>query len=123
MESKTLVEAVDERLASIAALLTSIEQGGGSADLRDLALNLVDAMKLFRRNPGVEAAANDLYAAAVALMMDAGVEAQPVVRKRRLFREAHIRFRTRLAAVAERVGPYEHLRVEAAPKRFAIHAA
>ena len=48
MESKTLVEAVDERLASIAALLASIEQGGGSADLRDLALNLVDAMKLLQ---------------------------------------------------------------------------
>jgi hypothetical protein len=34
-----------------------------------------------------------------------------------------MRFRTRLAAVAERVGPYEHLRVEVAADRIATHAA
>jgi hypothetical protein len=123
MVFKNLVEAVDERLAAIAALLTGIEQGGGSADLHDLSQNLADAMRLFQRNPGIEAAASDLYAAAVALMMDASVGAQPMVRKRRLFHDAHNRFRTRLAGAAERVGPYEHLHVEIIPARYSRKAA
>jgi hypothetical protein len=112
MAFKNLVEAVDDKLASIASILVSLEQGSGSVELRDLAQHLIDAMGLFQRNPGIDAAADDLYAAAAALVADRMVGSQPLVRKIRLFKDAHLRFRSRLLAAAERVGPYEHLVVQ-----------
>jgi hypothetical protein len=119
MAFRNLAEVVDEKLASIAPILADIEQGGGSADMRDLGRHLVEAMNLFQRNPGIEAAADDLYGAAAALMMDSKVNSQPVARKLRLFKEAHRRFHNRLIGAAERVGPYEHLVVEVFPARQA----
>jgi hypothetical protein len=119
MTFKILVEAVDEKLASIASILTRIEEGGDTEDLRNLGLHLIDAMGLFQRNPGIEAAADDLHAAAAALIMDSAARSQPVVRKLRIFKDAHLRFRNRLGGAAERVGPYEHLVVQVYPMRQA----
>jgi hypothetical protein len=119
MAFKILAEAVDDKLASIAPILTRLEQEGESLDLRDLGQHLIDAMGLFQRNPGIEAAADDLYAAAAALVMDSTVRSQPIARKLRLLKEAHLRFRNRLVSAAERVGPYEHLVVEVLPVRQA----
>jgi hypothetical protein len=50
MTFKMLADAVDEKLALIAPVLGRIEQGGQSADLRDLVLHLMDALGLFQRN-------------------------------------------------------------------------
>lgn len=108
MTFKVLADAVDEKLASIALVFARMEQGG-SADLRELAAHLMDAMALFQRNPGIEAAADDLYAATAALLADSTPQSQPMARKRRLFKEAHLRFTSRLMGAAERLGPYEHL--------------
>lgn len=119
MTFKILAEAVDEKLALIAPVLTRIEQGGGSADLRDLRLHLIDAMTLFQRSPGIEAAADDLYAAAAALVADNTARSQPMARKQRILKEAHHRLRDRLESSAERVGPYEHLVVPVFPTRCA----
>jgi hypothetical protein len=109
MMFKSLTDAVDEKLASIALVLARMEQGGGAADLRELARHLMDAMRLFQRNPGIEAAADDLYAATAALVADSTPQSQPMARKLRLFKEAQLRFTSRLTGAAERVGPYEHL--------------
>ena len=68
MMFKILTDAVDEKLSLIAPVLREIEQGGQGTDLRDLGSHLVRALRLFERNPGIEAAADDLYAAAVALV-------------------------------------------------------
>ncbi len=102
MTFKIPAEAVDEKLSLIAPVVVRMEQGGGSADLRDLGQLLIDTMGLFQRNPGIEAAADDVYAAAAALVADSTVRSQPIVRKLRLFKEAHVRFRNRLVGAAER---------------------
>ncbi len=119
MTFKILAEAVDEKLALIAPVLTRIENGGGRADLRDLGRHLIDAMSLFQRNPGIEAAADDLYAAAMALVADTNANCQPTARKLRLVKEAHLRLRSRLEKAAERIGPYEFLVVPEFPSRQA----
>ena len=109
MMFKVLTEAVDEKLALIAPVLKKIEQGGRGTDLRDLSSHLVRALRLFERNPGIEAAADDLYAAAVALVGENVRFSQSSVRARRLLRDAHLRFCSRLEAAADRVRPYEYL--------------
>jgi hypothetical protein len=109
MTFKILTAAVDEKLALVATVLRTVEQGGQSADLRDLASHLVRALRLFERNPGIEAAADDLYAAAAALVGENTMLSQSTARGRRLLKEAHMRFCSRLEAAADRVGPYEYL--------------
>ena len=106
---RILTDAVDEKLALIAPVVRQIEQGGQSADLRDLASHLVRALRLFERNPGIEAAADDLYAAAAALVGENTKLSHPAARGQRLLKEAHVRFCSRLEAAADRVGPYEYL--------------
>jgi hypothetical protein len=119
MMFRILTEAVDEKLASIASVVREIEQGGQSVDLRDLASHLVRALRLFDRNPGIEAAADDLYAAAAALGGENTKPSFPAARGRRLLKEAHVRFCSRLEAAADRVGPYEYLVVPDYPIRQA----
>jgi hypothetical protein len=119
MTFKILTDAVDESLAVIAPVLGRIEQDGQTGDLRDLAGHLVRALRLFDRNPGIEAAADDLYAAAAALVGENTRFAQPSARGRRLLKDAHMRFRGRLEAAADRVGPYEYLVVPDFPLRQA----
>jgi hypothetical protein len=119
MTFKILTDAVDEKLALIATVLRAIEQGGQTADLRNLATHLVRALRLFERNPGIEAAAADLYAAAAALVGENTKLSQSTARGRRLLKEAHTRFRSRLGAAADRVGPYEYLVVPDFPLRQA----
>jgi hypothetical protein len=119
MTFKILTDAVDENLALIAPVLCRIEQGGQTGDLRDLAGHLVRALRLFERNPGIEAAADDLYAAAAALVGENTTLPRPTARGRRLLKDTHMRFRSRLEAAADRVGPYEYLVVPDFPLRQA----
>jgi transcriptional regulator with XRE-family HTH domain len=97
-----------EMLEMIERALSAIEQGGGEPELRSLQRllqeMLVNCMRLLERNPGIEAAAADLYASATALVVDHASSAQPLVRKLRLFREARLRFRHRLTTAR----PSEH---------------
>lgn len=109
MTFKVLADAVDDKLAAIALVFTQMEQGGESAVLRELAGHLMGALALFQRNPGIEAAADDLYAATAALIADSTPQSQPMARKRRLLQEAQLRFTSRLTGAAERLGPYEHM--------------
>ena len=116
---KLLTDAVDEKLALIAPVLGRIEEGGHAADLRDLRSYLVRALRLFERNPGIEAAADDLYAAAAARVGENTKQLQPSARERRLLKDAHLRFCSRLEAAADRVRPYEYLVVPDSPFRQA----
>lgn len=100
MAHPSFASKLDEMLEVIEQALSAIEQGGGEPELRSLQRLLqellVNCMRLLERNPGTEAAAADLYAAASALVVDHALSAQPLVRKLRLFREARLRFRHRL---------------------------
>ena len=116
---KILTDAVDEKLALIAPVLRRIEESGQAADLRDLRSHLVRALRLFERNPGIEAAADDLYTAAMVVVGENTKLSQPSARGRRLLKDAHLRFYSRLEAAADRVGPYEYLVVPDSPIRQA----
>src|ERR671921_2142958 len=59
--------------------------------------HLESLVVLFERNPGLDAATADLYAAA-ALVNDSTAASQPLTRKRRLLREAQARFQERVSA-------------------------
>jgi hypothetical protein len=112
MFPKALTQIIDERLELIEALITRIDQAGAESDLKDLQLLLLDTIGLLRRDPGIEAAAEDLFAAAAALVSDRTTNASPIARKLRLFHSAHQRLKERLAGAAERVGPQERPRLQ-----------
>ena len=103
MMGQTLVtDTVDHMVALIDPAVDAIEQGGGEQDLRGLQALLqnllIDLMRVVERNPGIEAAAADLYRAASATVRDNDVHAIPRARKMRLLREARMRFHERIGA-------------------------
>jgi hypothetical protein len=101
MTHPTFAAKLDEMLELLERALTAIQQGGGPAEMHHLQKLLGEllssCLRLVERNPGIEAAAADLYAAVSAIVRDSGVGAQPYRKKQRLFREARQRFRDRLA--------------------------
>jgi len=107
MLHKTFAETIDERLRAIGWLVDCIGLDPTRDDLRDLRILLIDVIGLLRRDPGIEAAADDLYAATNALVTDNAVGAQPIARKLRLLEDARQRFCGRLNGAAERIGPQE----------------
>jgi hypothetical protein len=98
-------QSLDGHLQTIGRVLSGIEKGGGVVHLRDLGLLLIEATGLLERNPGLVAAADDLYAAAEAVVRDSHRGAQPIVRKLRLFREAHERFSSRMRRAGAQIRP------------------
>ena len=98
-------QSLDGHLQTIGRVLSGIERGGGVVHLRDLGLLLIEAKGLLERNPGLVAAADDLYAAAEAVVRDSHRGAQPIVRKLRLFREAHERFSSRMRRAGAQIRP------------------
>jgi hypothetical protein len=92
--------ATDELLGTVAEAIARIERGDGAeAALRELWVALRDLKAMVVRDPGIRMAADDLYAAATALV--AGERAGPNtvgVRHWRLLKEADVRLRERLAS-------------------------
>lgn len=103
------IKRVNEQLGMIERVLSGIEKGGGAIHIRDLASLLVDLISVLERDPGLEAAADDLHAAAERVMRDSHVGAQPHAKKQRLLREAHLRFCSRLAAAMRRLEQQEQI--------------
>jgi hypothetical protein len=94
----TFENAVDEMLGRLHPILLTIQQGGGEEVLYSLQQQLIELMRLVKRNPGIEAATGDLYAAAEALVADRVTCSQPITRKLRLLAHAHQRFCDHLSA-------------------------
>ena len=92
--------ATDELLGSMAEAIARIERGvRAEAALRELWVALRELKAMVVRDPGIRMAADDLYAAATALV--AGERAGPStvgVRHWRLLKEADVRLRDRLAS-------------------------
>jgi hypothetical protein len=106
MTEKTLNEAIEEKLNLIAPTLKAIQVGGEQSYLSDLQTllrkNLASLLALFERDPGLDAATTDLYAAAAAIVKDVTTASQPYARKRRLLQEAQARFEERVALARPR---------------------
>ncbi|HEX2136538.1 MAG TPA: hypothetical protein VHG30_11640 [Microvirga sp.] len=100
MTVQLFVNPVDEVLGSIEPTLAKIEFERAESEARELHESLrralISLMTLLERDPGIETATADLYAAATALTDPSG-RAGPAPRKLRLFRDARARFRDRLA--------------------------
>jgi hypothetical protein len=102
MADKRFTDTIEEKLALIAPTLNTIEFGGDQPYLCELQTllrqHLTSLVVLFERDPGLDAATADLYAAAAAVVNDTTLASQPLARKRRLLREAQERFQERIAA-------------------------
>jgi hypothetical protein len=102
MAENSFTDIVSEKLALIAPTVKAIEFGGDLPYLREvqtlLRQHLASLVVLFERDPGLDAATADLYAAAAAVVNDTPAASQPLARKRRLLKEAQTRFHERIAA-------------------------
>jgi hypothetical protein len=119
MSDKTFAETIDHRLAAIERVVESLAGASAESDLRDLRVLLIDVISLLKRDPGVEAAADDLDAAAAALVKDSAVGSQPLVRKLRLLRDARQRFHDRLIVATARTGDKEYRGLQEAAIAYA----
>ena len=99
--------ATDGLLGSMGELIARIEHGDGpEAALRELWATLLGLTTMVARDPGIRMAADDLHAAAMALVSDRSFELAGVdVRRRRLLKEAHARLRDRLATAKPNAQP------------------
>ncbi len=101
MAETRFTDTIAEKLALITPTLNALEFGGDQPYLRELQTllrqHLANLVALFERDPGLDAATADLYAAAAALVNDTTRASQPFVRKRRLLKQAQARFQERIA--------------------------
>ena len=102
MADKHFTDTIEEKLAVIAPTLRAIDFGGDQPYLRELQTllrqHLARLVVLFERDPGLDAATADLYAAAAAIVQDTALASQPLARKRRLLKEAQERFQERISS-------------------------
>jgi hypothetical protein len=101
MADKRFTDTIEEKLALITPTLNAIEFGGDQPYLCELQTllrqHLASLVVLYERDPGLDAATADLYAAAAAVVQDTTLASQPRARKRRLLKEAQTRFQERIA--------------------------
>jgi hypothetical protein len=101
MAEKSFTDSVEEKLALIAPTVKAIEFGGDQSYLCELQMllrqHLANLVILFERDPGLDAATTDLYAAAAAVVNDTTTASQPLARKHRLLKEAQTRFQERIS--------------------------
>jgi hypothetical protein len=101
MADKRFTDTIEEKLAVIAPTVKAIEFGGDQASLSELQTllrqHLASLVIQFERDPGLDAATADLYAAAAAVVNDTTRASQPLARKRRLLKEAQARFQDRIS--------------------------
>ncbi|GEO19466.1 hypothetical protein [Microvirga aerophila] len=123
MRHNSFTETINERLTAIELVVVRIARAGDQSDLPDLRVLLIDVMGLLKRNPGVEAAADDLYAAAAAVAMDTHEDWQPATRKRRLLTDASLRFCGRTRRAAEEGEPEDRLILRGIAAMYAAQVA
>ncbi len=85
MAEKRFTDTIEEKLAFISPTVKAIEFGGDQPYLCELQTllrqHLTSVVVLFERDPGLDAATADLYAAAAAIVQDTTLASQPLARK------------------------------------------
>lgn len=120
MMDKSVAETIRERIAAVELVAEAIAGQGAAADLHDLRILLINTMSLLKRDPGVEAAVDDLYASAQAIIRDAAAGVHPVVRNVRLLRSALTRFSERVPAASGLVEAEDALRLRGLEAAYAV---
>jgi len=120
MTDKSFAETIRERIAAIELVTEAIAGHGKETDLRDLRILLINTMSLLSRDPGVEAAVDDLYAAARVIVMDAAAGVHPVTRNVRLLRSALVRFSERVPVVSGLLEAENALRFRGLEAAYAV---
>jgi len=120
MTPKTFEETIRERIEAVEVVVTLIAQEGRENDLHDLRVLLINIMGLLKRDPGIESAADDLYAAAAAHVKDSSAGLQPMARKLRLLKDARERFCSRLPGAVARCGAVEEPRYHGLEAAYAV---
>ncbi len=106
MTHKHLVEALEETAGFIERALDRITRNeGAEAELHNVQAYLLNVLELVDRDPGIEAAADDLQNA-VRFFVIGRIDQGDAPRRGRLMREAYLRFHDRLTAAR----PSEHAR-------------
>ncbi len=100
MAQETFSQAVQAGVDLISEAVARIEQNYGEPDeLSNMRAHLVELLRLTERNPGIDAAADDLDAAATGLVQTTAADGAPTIaRRQRLLREAFQRFQQRVAS-------------------------
>ena len=94
LNDQLMTGGIENRLTPIRDVSHRIAAGAGTlGNLSDLRTSLVEILERCERDPGIEAAAHDLYEGAVAIVDSA---TPPTHRQQRLLREATQRFEERL---------------------------
>ncbi|KLK89513.1 hypothetical protein AA309_30845 [Microvirga vignae] len=120
MTDKSFEETIRERIAAVELVAESIAGQGRDTDLHDLRVLLINIMSLLMRDPGVEAAVDDLYAAAKAIERDAAIGVHPVPRNVRCLRTALTRFSERVPMVAGLSEPDDARRFRGLEAAYAV---
>ena len=88
-------DGIENQLTPIRDVSDRIAAGAGTlANLSDLRTSLVEILERCERDPGIEAAAHDLYEGAAVAIVESGTP--PTHRQQRLLREATQRFEEHL---------------------------
>ncbi len=97
MARSAFSEALQTLVDLIGQAVARIEQNYGEPDeLHTMRAHLVELLRLMERSPGIDAAANDLDAAAGLVRTTAADGSTALARRQRLLREALQRFQQRL---------------------------
>ena len=120
MTDSTLARTINERIEAVKKVVNLLAQAGRGDDLHDLRVLLINTMSLLKRDPGTEAAVDDLYAAAAVLVKDALSGIPPSARSLRILLSASERFCTRLAAAAGRIEPEPEMRLKGLEAAYAV---
>jgi hypothetical protein len=120
MTDNTIAQKISERIEAVKKVVNLIAQAGRGGDLHDLRVLLINTMSLLKRDPGIEAAVDDLYAAAAALVQDASTGTPPSARSLRLLLSASDRFAARLSTAADRIAPEPEMRLKGLEAAYAV---
>ncbi len=106
MTQKLLVEAIEETASFIERAIDRITRNeGAQAESHNVQAYILNILELVERDPGIDAAADDLQNAVRSFVIGL-IDQGDAPRRGRLMREAYLRFHDRLTAAR----PSEHAR-------------
>ena len=120
MSDSSIAQTIDERIEAVKVVVNLIVHSAKGNDLHDLRVLLINTMSLLKRDPGIEAAVDDLYTAAMAVVKDAATGAHASPRFLRILLSALDRFCARLSSAADRLDPEPEMRLKGLEAAYAV---